>query len=348
MVNKNSKCVYVPLKDGEKVRRYLKDNNFLRNDLKINKDTKYIYFPIIDKINKITIKYKIKNKKFEKKSKKDIYYKEKLENLVPKNIFNSLPNSFDIIGDVILIRLNENLLLYKKEIGRALLSTNKNAKVVCLVEPITGELRTRKLEIIAGEKRTKTKHKEYGLIFEVDIKKTYFSPRLANERIRITKLVNPGDIVVDMFTGVAPFSIMIAKYSNPKIIYAFDKNPIAIKFAKINVKNNKVLDKIQVIKADAKNSYIIIKEKVDRIIMNLPFSAYKFFKYALNIGNNKCIIHYYDILKEDEIDKRIEFLKKISFKKGFVLERFDIHKIKTYSPREFYIGIDITAKKMPM
>lgn len=348
MKNKNSKCVYVPIKDGETLRRYLKDNNLLRDDLKIFNDSKNIYFPIVDKIDKKFFKYKIKNKKFEKKTKKDIYYKEKLKNLIPKKIFKNLPSSFDIIGDIILIRLNNILSKYKKEIGKALLETNKNTKVVCLIEPVKGELRTRALEIIAGEKRTKTVHKEYGLTFELDIKKTYFSPRLANERKRISKLVKADEVVIDMFAGVAPFSIMISKYSNPKIVYAFDKNPFAIKFARINVKNNKVLDKIQVIKADAKDSSKIIKEKADRIIMNLPFSAKKFFKYALKIASSKCIIHYYDILKEDEIEKRTELLKKIAFKEGFILESLDIHKIKTYSPREFYIGIDITAKKMPM
>ena len=348
MKKEKSKCIYVPLKDGEKVRRYLKNNRFLKDDLKIIKDTTYIYFPLIDKSN-INIKsFNIINKIFEKKNKKKIYYKNKLKNIVPKNIFNSLPRSFDIIGDIILLRLNQDLLSYKKEIGKAILTTNKNAKVVCLIEPVKGELRTRCIEIIAGEKLTKTIHKEFGLTFEVDVNKTYFSPRLANERKRITKLVRPKDVVVDMFAGVAPFSIMIAKYSNPKIIYALDKNPYAIKYAKINVKNNRVLDKIQVIKSDAKDSINIIKEKADQIIMNLPFSAYKFFKYALKIANNISIIHYYDILKEDEIGKRVEFLKKIAIDNGFFLETLDIHKIKTYAPREFYICIDITAKKMPM
>lgn len=345
MKKQNSKCLYVPLKDGEKVRSYLKQNNLLRDDLKISKDYKYIYFPII---NKIKTKYKIKNKKFEKKLKNNIYYKEKLKKIIPLNIFKNLPSSFDIIGDIIIVKLNKELKLYKKEIGNALLETNKNVKVVCAVEPVKGEFRTRKLEILAGEKRTETIHKEYGLIFEVDIKKTYFSPRLANERKRIAKLVKPEEIIIDMFTGVAPFSIMIAKYSNPKIVYALDKNHYAIKFAKDNIKKNKVLEKIQLIEADAKNSYKVIKEKADRIIMNLPFSAYKFFKYALDISNNKCVIHYYDILKEDEIDKKIEFLKNVAIKKGFILERFDVHKIKNYAPREFYIGIDITAKKKPM
>jgi len=348
MKKEKSKCIYVPLKDGEKVIRYLKGKKILKSDLKIIRDNNFIYFPLIKKSN-INIKnFNILNKIFEKKNKKKIYYKDKLKNLVPKTIFNSLPRSFDVIGDIILLRLNEDLLSFKKEIGKAILTTNKNAKVVCLVESVKGELRTRRLEIIAGEKRTKTIHKEFGLSFEVDVNRTYFSPRLANERKRITKLVRPKDVVVDMFAGVAPFSIMIAKYSNPKIIYALDKNPYAIKYAKINVKNNKVLDKIQVIKLDAKDSINIIKEKTDQIIMNLPFSAYKFFKYALMIANNICFIHYYDILKEDEIGKRVEFLKKIAIDNGFFLETLDIHKIKTYAPREFYIGIDITAKKMPM
>ena len=96
MIKKISKCVYIPLKDGEKVKRFLKDNNLLRKDLKINKDNKYIYFQIINRFKNIRTKYNIKNKIFEKKSKKSIYYKEKLEKLIPKNIFNTLPNSFDI------------------------------------------------------------------------------------------------------------------------------------------------------------------------------------------------------------------------------------------------------------
>ncbi|MGF3554639.1 MAG: class I SAM-dependent methyltransferase [Thermoplasmatota archaeon] len=342
-----SKCLCAPLKHGEKIRKYLKEKKLLKDDLKINRDNKYIYFPIIDKINKKKLNYKIINKKFEIKE-KNIYYKEKLKNIIPEDVFKNLPRSFDIIGDIILIRLDKSLHSYKKEIGLTLLETIKKAKVVCTIEPVKGELRTRKLEIIAGEKRTKTIHKEHGLTFEVDVKKTYFSPRLANERKRIANLVKKDEVVVDMFTGVAPFSIMIAKYSNPKIIYALDKNPYAIKYAKINVKKNKVLEKIQLIKADAKNSYKFVEEKANRIIMNLPFSAYKFFKHALDVSGNKCVIHYYDILKENEIDKRINYLKNIAFKKGFILDKIDVHKIKTYAPREFYIGIDITAKKKPM
>jgi tRNA G37 N-methylase Trm5 len=82
--------------------------------------------------------------------------------------------------------------------------------------------------------------------------------------------------------------------------------------------------------------------------MNLPFSSHLFFNNALEIAENYCIIHYYDIFGENLVEDRINQLKKIAKKNKFNLTNLEIRKIKTYAPREFYIGIDITAKKMPM
>ena len=155
-----------------------------------------------------------------------------------------------------------------------------------------------------------------------------------------------------MFAGVGPFSILIAKYANPKIVIAIDKNKDARKFAKNNIKINNVLDKVEFINSDAKNVDKILNKKgvkADRIIMNLPFSSFSFFKHALKSMNDLCIIHYYEILKEENIKKRLDDLRKIAEKNEVFITDIYIKKIKTYAPREFYIGIDITAKrKMPM
>jgi tRNA (guanine37-N1)-methyltransferase len=344
-----SKGISVELKQAEKIRKYLSENNLVRKDLKIRKDDRFIYFPV-EKITRELNSYKIIERNFEEIKTEPKSYKEIL--LIPEELIHELPTSYDTIGDIILIKLKGELLDYKKEIGETLLKTNRNIKTVCLTKPVTGELRTRDLEVIAGEKCTKTIYKEYGLKFEVDVSKTYFSPRLATERKRVADLVKPDEIVVDMFAGIAPFSIMIAKYAHPKIVYSIDKNKNAIEYAKKNIKKNNVLDKIEVIHADAKNIYTILDQigvKADRIIMNLPFSSYLFFKYALKIIANSCKIHYYDILKEEKVNRRINDLKKIAEKNETSLINFDIRKIKTYAPREFYIGIDITAKRnMPM
>jgi tRNA (guanine37-N1)-methyltransferase len=345
---KETTGICAPFKDAEKIQKYLSEKKLLRTDLLLSKDKEYICFPI-KKVPKELTSYKIIKKSFEKKETKPTSYKEIAS--IPKRLKHELPTSYDIIGDIILIKLAKNLLKYKKEIGESLLKSNKNIKTVCLTEPVSGEFRTRNIKVIAGEERTVTSHTEYGLTFKVDVKNTYFSPRLATERKRVANLVKQGEIVVDMFAGVAPFSIMIAKYANPKIIYSIDKNLDAVKYAQENVRRNNVLDKIEVLHADAKEVPDILNKKdvkADRIIMNLPFSAHLFFVYSLGISKEYCVIHYYDILKEEKIEERINALKEIAEKNKTVLTNLDVRKIKTYAPREFYIGIDITARKKPM
>jgi len=267
---------------------------------------------------------------------------------IPEHLKKKLPTSYDVVGDIALVKLKDELVDFKKEIGEAIISANKNIKTVCLVKPVTGEFRTRNIEIIGGDKKTETCHREYGLSFYLDIKKTYFSPRLANERKRISKLVKQGEVIVDMFTGVAPFPIMIAKYANPKIIFAIDKNKDAIYYAQKNITINRVLDKIELIQDDAKKLVEILSKysiKADRVIMNLPFSSYNFFETALKIIKNQATIHYYDIQHEDKIKERITQLSSLAHNNNFKFVNYNIKKIKSYSPHEFYIGIDITAKK---
>jgi len=53
---------------------------------------------------------------------------------------------------------------------------------------------------------------------------------LSTERIRIADQVKNGDKVVDMFAGIGPFSILIAKRFSEAEVIAVDKNPVAIKY----------------------------------------------------------------------------------------------------------------------
>ena len=343
-----AKAIETSPKFTEKILRMLSRKNLLNKRLKIKKEKGLIYIPLKSGNPKVE-SFKIVEKDFEINKEKPRLISDIID--IPNILINKLPVSYDIVGDIILIKLENELIKYKEEIGKSLFTLHSNVHTICLSKPVKGEYRTRDIEIIAGEKKTSTIHKEYGLRFEVDVKKTYFSPRLSSERKRVADLVKPGEVVVDMFAGVAPFSIMIAKYANPKIIYSLDKNLHAIKYAKRNIKKNKVLDKVEVIHLDAENiSQFYNKRdvKADRIVMNLPFSAHLFFKNALEIINNICDLHYYDILKEQEIEKRTNYLKKLAEEKNISLIKIAIRKIKTYAPREFYIGIDIKAKKMPM
>ncbi len=336
----------VGVKQAEKTRKKLVEKKILRDDLRIAKDQFFVYFPVREVTNEVK-GYNITKREFKIKTIKPKSYKDLVN--VPAHPVDKLPTSFDVIGDIILVKINDKLLDYQQQIAEALMQANKNIRTVCLSPPITGELRTRKVRVIAGEKNTETLHNEYGLKFALDVSKTYFSPRLANERKRVASLVKINEIVVDMFSGVAPFSIMIANYGKPNMVYAVDKNKDAVEYAKKNIKINNLLDRIEIINADAKDVEKIFKNKnvkADRIIMNLPFSAFSFFKYALKIISDEAVIHYYDILDmEEDLEERVNKLKEIGEKNNIVIGKMNIRKIKTYSPREFYIGIDITTKK---
>ena len=238
-----------------------------------------------------------------KKKKQPKSYKEVVE--IAKDLVEKLPTSYDVIGDIALLKIDDDLYKYRKKIAKAMLETSNNLKTVCLIKPVSGELRTRDVEIIGGEQRTETIYKEFGIVLKLDVSKVYFSPRLSSERKRVAELVKKDENIVDMFTGVAPFPIMITKYANPKIIYAIDKNKDAIDYAQFNITKNKALDKVELFCDDARNitkKFVDKKLKADRVIMNLPFSAFDFFEDSLKICKDSSVIHYYDILRDEDID----------------------------------------------
>jgi len=340
-----SLAVKIKKTKGEQTRVFLRNHELLRFDLKIKRNNDFLFIPVKEAIKEYDDFVIVKNV-FEK-TKQSIDKYQDLLNL-PTELQDELPSSFDIIGDILLIKISEELESYATEIGHALLKTHSHVNTVCSIDPVSGELRRRNVSVIAGEQKTVTLHKEYGLWFKVDVEKTYFSPRLATERKRVSMLVEKNALVYDMFCGVAPFSVMIAKFAQPKRVIAVDKNPDAIRLAEENIQKNKVSDKITVINEDALNTRKILSQHrmiPNHIIMNLPFSSYEFFPLAVQVIKDHGMIHYYDMINENNIEKRIDQLKNIAKKYDTSLVETTVHKIKTYAPHEFYIGIDITVSK---
>ena len=141
---------------------------------------------------------------------------KRLSGIPPQN-WVQICNSYDIVGDIAIIRLTEESRKYSNKIGTAIMTANKHVRtVLAQTSAVSGEFRLRKLRHIAGEKRTQTTHKESKCLFNVDVAKCYFSPRLSHERKRIADQVAEGETVVNMFAGVGCFSILIAKTPKSK------------------------------------------------------------------------------------------------------------------------------------
>jgi len=210
-------------------------------------------------------------------------------------------SAFDQIGDIVIIKIPDELISKKKLIAEAILANVRTAKAVfAQVSAVKGDFRVRDLDFIAGENRTVTEYKEHACRFKVDVAKAYFSPRLSTERQRIADMVGDGETIVNMFAGVGTYSVVIAKMNKTCKIYSIDSNAAASELDKVNAKLNKVQDRIITICGDASD---VIKEKLegqaDRVLMPLPEKAREFVDSAVLALKGKGIVHYFAHVKAD-------------------------------------------------
>lgn len=83
--------------------------------------------------------------------------------------------SYDIVGDIAIIVIPDALLGKKRLIAGAILDLHRRIKVVARRAGIhDGEFRTLPLEIIGGEDRKETLHRENGVRLLVDPEAVYF------------------------------------------------------------------------------------------------------------------------------------------------------------------------------
>lgn len=216
---------------------------------------------------------------------------------LPPNLVANFPHAVDFVGDIAVLEIPPELESYKQRIGEAVMVANKRVHtVLAKASAIEGVYRTRKFEVIAGEAKTVTVHKEYGCVYHVDLSKAYFSPRLSSEHARVAGLVNEGETVVDMFAGVGPFTIQIARQHERVRVYAVDVNPDAIALLNKNIAANRVVTKVTPILGDVRQ---VVRERLagvaDRVAMNLPEKAIEYVDVACEaIKSNGGIMHYYE------------------------------------------------------
>ena len=357
-------AIKTPLKSIDKLRKILMEEEIIARNYKILSEGNYGYIPIKEKISDDTIekirkelknsqknnlndnseknlKIEIVEKDLEKVKKQARSITEHLESKLTKKEIEDLKTSFDIIGDIVILEIPENLQNQKNIIGKASLDFSKRKSVFMKKSAIEGVTRTRQLEHIAGERSCETIHKEHGTRLKLNVKDVYFSPRLATERKRIADEVKDGEIILDMFAGIGPFPILIAKNHNVDI-YAADINKKAIEYMEENIKLNKLKGRITPILGDieeiAKEKFFKSNMKFDRIIMNLPGTGKDFLNLAISLINDNGIIHYYEF--SNSYETGIERIKKIANKHNREIEVLNTRKVKSSSPKEWHVVID--------
>ena len=331
-------CIRVPKKDGEKVRADLLAKGMLDLRRKIGSDENSIIIPILgDEYEG----YETIEAELEPLAQTPTDYKDVLE--VPEELRHELPTSFDVIGDVAIIKVPDVLTEYKHQIGAAVISVNTSIRIVMMDSGVKGDLRIRELEKIAGEGTPETVHREFGVRMAVDPSKVYFNPRLATERMRTASLVKDGETIIDMFAGVAPFGMVICKRARPKIVYSIDINPEAERFVRRNMELNHV-ENIVPITGDAADAVNDLPE-ADRVIMNLPQIADTFLPIALSKTKIGGTIHLHKISERSDLEDLADKMKRDAATGGFEITIGAITELKTYSPSMSVYVLDIKKEQ---
>lgn len=324
----------------------LKETNNFDNRYKIKKTPKEIIIPVL----KITSDLKnletqeiLEKQKNIKKSYKDIL----LENGVSKEIVSNINTAYDIVGDIIIIGIDEKYKEHYTEIGKALTTLHPNIKTVLnKIGEHKGVYRTQDMELVYGENTTITTILENKCKIKIDVEKVFCSTRLSEERKRIYEIVEENETIGVFFAGAGPFALAIAKNTNVKEIIAIELNEIATNYLKENIKLNNLEKKIIPVLGDVKEEAKKYKDYFDRVIMPLPKAVELFLDSAIFSVKDKGKIHIYKFVSKNEPYKDTEKeIQEIAKKNNVKLEIENKRIIRSYSPSVVQIVMDLKIKK---
>lgn len=310
-MRRKSVGVKVPKIDGEKTIRLANKLKLFDRKFKVRSDGDFVYIPLAhkpseDELEELQSQVAVADVStylFSERAKQAGTLVDLLDGMLAPDLTAALPRSADVVGNIAIVEVPPKLEAYQAVIGEAVLKLNKNVKtVLAKAGAISGTYRLREFKVIAGEPNMATIHKEYGCRYYVDLAEAYFSSRLSYEHHRVASLVREGETVVDLFAGVGPFAIQIAKTHENVRVYAVDVNPRAIEFLRKNVRLNRMENRVFPVLGDAGD---VVEEKLsgiaDRVIMNLPERATEFVcascKTLKPAGG---IIHFYSFVKASD------------------------------------------------
>ncbi len=266
------------------------------------------------------------------------YLQKVLREKLPPDELDLLPKSFTRIGHVAVLHLPQSLRHRKEEIVDSLLRLKGVRTVAAKKGGIKGRKREPDLEVIGGDPNTETIHRENGCYFKLDPCRVMFSPGNLYERRRIPELIQPGEVVVDLFAGIGQFSIPIAKLSKVKKVYAVELNPTAYRYLSENIRLNHVGSVVEPIQGDCEK--VAPRGIADRVLLGILHVTHKYLPLALEVLKpSGGIIHYHE-----SVPLSIQFKRPIkrilSATRGRKVKILGVRRVKKYSPNVVHVVVD--------
>ena len=339
---------------AETTRKWLMKHYVIDASLEFTREEEFLIIPIVLSIDDAQslmalspnkFDYQVKKFTFEKKgsSPKNLY--DAVSDQIPTHLQEFIPKAYDAIGDIIIVDIPEEILQFQYEIGRALLSLFPAINTVYRkASAVSGVLRIRELDFLAGEKKCETEHHEHGLKIYVDVCNTYFSPRLGNEHNRVAEAIQKDEVIIDLFTGVGSFPLHIAKHSK-STIYAIDINKTAIQCLIKSIEINRLKGKIVTMAGDCRD-LVDNLPKADRVIMNLPAKSIEYLDIVCKVIKPGGIIHFYSFVSDDNPENEVlnileQELQEVNWSISKII---NFQKVRESAPHEIHACLEASIE----
>ena len=271
--------------------------------------------------------------------------KKSLKNNISLELTNFLPEKWEKIGDIVIVKLDEKLKSYGEEIGKTYAEVLHCKTVLNDVGGISGIYREPNVEILYGSENTEVVHKENGVRYKLDVAKIMFSSGNMDERLRMANISNKNETVVDLFAGIGYFTLPMAIYSKPRKIFSCEINPVAYEYLCKNIVLNHVTSIVNPLFGD--NRIIAPKNVAERVVMGYFEDTEKFLPTAFDcLKNCTGIIHFHNVCSDELFPETpLKIVEKTADKYKRNVEFLTYRVIKSYAPGVSHIVLDIQVGK---
>lgn len=264
---------------------------------------------------------------------------------IPQSLLDLLPKRWEKIGNVLVLKLDEKLINYEKEIGKAYAEILHVKTVLHEKGAISGVYRKPNVKHIFGLKNTEVMHIENGVRYKLDVSTIMFSSGNMDERLRMANISKPNEIVVDLFAGIGYFTLPMAVYSKPHKIFSCEINPISYEYLCQNIVLNHVTSQVEPILGD--NRVVAPKNVADRVVMGYFDETERYLPVAFGCLKNGCgIIHYHTICSDTKFpDQPFQSVEHIAKSYGVDVSLLTSKGIKSYAPGVIHGVLDISVER---
>ncbi len=297
-------------------------------------------------------------------SKGPTHWLEHLDEELVKSYSNDWPRSYEVQGDVLIVKIEEAVWEYGELIADSMLTQLPSIRLVCADLGVQGEFRVRNLHPLAsrdGSLETRTRIRENGYHLWVDASTVYFSSRLSKERVetlatanRLRLQLNQPLVVCDPYAGVGPS--MGALLSEPNLLSGYlvgDLNPHAVELLTQNLEylsaRRKGIEKSPPLELNPTEihcrdalEWAMDSENhssCDLLLVNLPHHSIAHIEALMPLlkRGQTSVLRGWAIIERLELENREQTILEAISKASGTIEEFTFKEVKGFSTTKIFM-----------